>query len=93
VRILHINVKIYAATAPTKRHDKLAPFGGAMAERLEMVVSGKRRPAMPSAPEFVSRISPTSGFGVEAHLLSDTFELPDHWIPFYLVGCNSPAGN
>jgi AraC-like DNA-binding protein len=63
-----------------------------MAERLEMVVSGKRRPAMPSAPEFVSRISPTSGFGVEGHLLSDTFELPDHWIPFYLVGVQFTRG-
>jgi hypothetical protein len=56
-----------------------------MVERLEMVVSGQRRIAMPSVPEFSTRVSPSSGFIVEGHQLA-TFELPDHWIPFYMVG-------
>jgi AraC family transcriptional regulator len=63
-----------------------------MVERLEMVVSGQRQVAMPSVPESLTGISPSNGFLVEEHRLS-TFELPDHWIPFYMVGLQFTPGN
>ncbi len=63
-----------------------------MAERLEMVVGGQRQAAMPTAPEFSTRVSPWNGFPMEEHRLS-TFELPDHWIPFYMVGVEFTPGN
>jgi AraC family transcriptional regulator len=56
-----------------------------MPERLEMVVGGQRRTAMPSNPDLARPSSPGSGFLIEGHRLS-AVELPDHWIPFYLVG-------
>jgi AraC family transcriptional regulator len=56
-----------------------------MPNRLEMVVGGRRRTALPYAPDFTSRTSPSDGFFMEGTRLS-SFELPDHWIPFYGVG-------
>jgi AraC-like DNA-binding protein len=62
-----------------------------MVERLEMVVGGQRQVAMPTVPEFLARVSPSNGFRVEGHRFS-TFELPDHWIPFYMVGVEFTRG-
>lgn len=56
-----------------------------------MVVSGQRQIAMPTVPEFSMRVSPWSGFLVEGHRHS-SFELPDHWIPFYMVGLQFNVG-
>jgi hypothetical protein len=56
-----------------------------MPNRLEMVVRGQRQTALPSTPDFTSRTSPSDGFFMEGTRLS-SFELPDHWIPFYAVG-------
>jgi len=55
-----------------------------MPDRLEMVVDGRRQTALPT-PDFTSRTSPAEGFLMEGHQLS-SFELPDHWIPFYGIG-------
>jgi len=57
-----------------------------MAERLEMVVGGQRRIAVPANPDPISATSPCAGFLIERHQRLSTFELPDHWIPFYFVG-------
>jgi AraC family transcriptional regulator len=56
-----------------------------MQNRLEMVVGGRRQIAMPNAPEFTGRIATADGFVIESqrHL---SFELPDHWIPYYMIG-------
>ena len=56
-----------------------------MSPRLEMVVGGQRRTALPGDPDPTGVGSPCNGFLLEGHQLS-SFELPDHWIPFYLVG-------
>ena len=56
-----------------------------MPNRLEMVVGGRRQTALPWAADFTSRTSPSDGFFMEGTRLS-SFELPDHWIPFYGVG-------
>ena len=61
-----------------------------MAERVEVVVGGQRRAALPVAPKLPSRFSPGSGFLTEVYRLS-TFELPDCWSPYYLVGLQSPS--
>jgi len=63
-----------------------------VAERLEMVVGGQRQGAMPATPDFAARFSPSSGFLVEGHRQASTFELPDHWIPFYMVGVEFVRG-
>ena len=55
-----------------------------MSRRLEMVVGGQRQTALPGNPDETKPSSPCSGFLIEGHRLS-SFELPDHWIPFYLV--------
>jgi AraC family transcriptional regulator len=52
--------------------------------RLEMVVGGQRQTALPGNPDPTRLSSPCKGFLLEGHQLS-SFELPDHWIPFYLV--------
>ena len=62
-----------------------------MPNRLEMVVGGRRRTALPDAPDFTSRISPSDGFFMERNRLLP-FELPDHWIPFYGVGLQFVEG-
>jgi len=62
-----------------------------MPNRLEMVVAGRRQTALPFAPEFTSRASPSDGFFVEGQRVS-SFELPDHHIPFYGVGLQFPQG-
>jgi AraC family transcriptional regulator len=62
-----------------------------MAECVEIVVNGRRRAALPVAPNFASRASPSSGFLAEQYHLS-TFELPDCWIPSYMVGLQFPRG-
>lgn len=56
-----------------------------MPNRLEMVVDGRRQTALPTTPDFTSPTSPSEGFFMEGTRLS-SFELPDHWIPFYGVG-------
>lgn len=57
-----------------------------MSERLEMVVGGQRRPALPTNPDLIKATSPCGGFLIERHRRVSTCELPDHWIPFYLLG-------
>ena len=59
--------------------------------RLEMVVGGRRRTALPTLPDFTSRTAPADGFFMEGARLS-SFELPDHWIPFYGVGLQAVQG-
>ena len=59
-----------------------------MQARLEMVVGGRRQAAIPTTPDFTGRISTGHGFFMESQRIS-TFELPDHWIPYYLVGLQS----
>jgi AraC family transcriptional regulator len=62
-----------------------------MPNRLEMVVGGRRQTALPTTPDFTSRTSPSDGFFMEGIRLS-SFELPDHWIPFYGVGLQTVQG-
>ena len=62
-----------------------------MAERVEIVVNGRRRAALPVAPKLARRASPLSGFLPEQYHLS-TFELPDCWIPYYMVGLQFTRG-
>jgi AraC family transcriptional regulator len=62
-----------------------------MPNRLEMVVGGRRQTALPNTPIFTSRTSPADGFFMEGTRLS-SFELPDHWIPFYAVGLQVVQG-
>jgi AraC family transcriptional regulator len=62
-----------------------------MAERVEIVVNGRRRAALPVAPKLAGRASPSSGFLPEQYHLS-TFELPDCWIPYYMVGLQFTRG-
>jgi AraC family transcriptional regulator len=62
-----------------------------MPNRLEMVVRGQRQTALPNTPDFASLNSPADGFSMEGTRLS-SFELPDHWIPFYGVGLQSVHG-
>lgn len=53
-------------------------------DRLEIVVAGRRQPAMPTAPAPELRSSPWPGFVVERHKVP-ALELPDHFNPYYLV--------
>jgi len=62
-----------------------------MPNRLEMVVGGQRQTALPNTPDFTSLNSPADGFSMERTRLS-SFELPDHWIPFYAVGLQTVQG-
>jgi AraC family transcriptional regulator len=62
-----------------------------VAERVEIVVNGRRREALPVAPKFARRTSPSGGFLAEDYHLS-TFELPDCWIPYYMVGLQFTRG-
>ncbi len=62
-----------------------------MPDRLEIVVGGRRQTALPTTPEFTSRTAPSDGFFIEGTRLS-SFELPDHWIPFYGVGLHLIQG-
>jgi hypothetical protein len=62
-----------------------------MPDRLEMVVDGRRRTALPTTPDFTSRNAPADGFRMEVHRLP-SLELPDHWIPFYGVGLQYVRG-
>jgi hypothetical protein len=62
-----------------------------MPNRLEMVVGGRRQTALPTPPDFTSRTTPSEGFFMEVNRLS-SFELPDHWIPFYGVGLQFSHG-
>jgi AraC family transcriptional regulator len=52
--------------------------------RLEMVVNGRRHTALSATPLLVGPAFLDNGFLLEEHDLR-TFELPDHWIPHYLV--------
>ena len=52
--------------------------------RIEMVVSGRRHTALSTTPLFVAPAPLANGFLMEEHNMR-TFELPDHWIPNYLV--------
>lgn len=67
--------------SPRQRH------GGTnlqIADRLEIVVKGKRQAALETTPE-VAGLSPSeNGFLMEEHRCR-CLEMPDHWIPYYLV--------
>jgi AraC family transcriptional regulator len=52
--------------------------------RLEIVVKGRRHTAMNTTPLFAGPTVLGNGFLLEEHDLR-TFEMPDHWIPNYLV--------
>jgi AraC family transcriptional regulator len=52
--------------------------------RLEMVVKGQRQTALSTTPRMNSPTFLDNGFLMEEHDMT-TFELPDHWIPNYLV--------
>jgi AraC family transcriptional regulator len=54
------------------------------AHRLEIVVKGKRRTALDSTPEIAGLEPFENGFLIEKHLCR-SLEMPDHWIPNYLV--------
>jgi AraC family transcriptional regulator len=56
-----------------------------------MVVDGRRQTALPTTPDFISRPSPTDGFFMQVNRLY-SFEMPDHWIPFYAVGLQFVEG-
>ena len=56
-----------------------------MPDRLEMVVSGQREVALATTPSLVSKPSHWDGFLMEQHQFRP-MEMPDHWIPFYMVG-------
>jgi AraC family transcriptional regulator len=56
-----------------------------MQDRLEMVVGGRRQAAVPVVPVLAGRVSAGSGFFMESQRVG-SFELPDHWIPYYMVG-------
>lgn len=62
-----------------------------MPNRLEMVVDRRRQTALPTTPDFTSRTSPSDGFFMEVNRLT-SFEMPDHWIPFYGVGLQFVRG-
>ena len=52
--------------------------------RLEMVVNGQRQTALSTTPLIAGPAFLGNGFLMEEHDMR-TFELPDHWIPHYLV--------
>ena len=52
--------------------------------RLEMVVNGRRQTALSTTPRLAGPAFLDNGFILEEHDMR-TFELPDHWIPNYLV--------
>jgi AraC family transcriptional regulator len=52
--------------------------------RLEMVVKGQRQTALSTKPRLAGPAFLDNGFIMEEHDMT-TFELPDHWIPNYLV--------
>jgi AraC family transcriptional regulator len=52
--------------------------------RIEMVVGGRRHTALSTRPLLVGPAFLGSGFLMEEHDMR-TFELPDHWIPNYMV--------
>ena len=54
-----------------------------MPDRLEMVVGGQRQIALPTT-DLKSHAPQWSGFLMERHQFGP-FEMPDHWIPFYMV--------
>ena len=62
-----------------------------MPSRHEIVVAGRRQTALASALDFTSRTSPSDGFLMAGYRLS-SFEMPDHWIPFYAVGLQLVRG-
>jgi len=59
-----------------------------MSDRLEMVVEGRRQTALATEPDLKCPASLWSGFLIEEHKF-ESFELPDHWIPFYMVNLQS----
>jgi AraC family transcriptional regulator len=52
--------------------------------RLEMVVKGRRQTALSTVPRLIGPALLDRGFIMEEHQMT-SFELPDHWIPNYLV--------
>jgi len=54
------------------------------AHRLEIVVKGKRRTALDTTPEMAGMGPLENGFLMEEHVCR-SLEMPDHWIPNYLV--------
>jgi len=61
------------------------------ATRLEIVVKGKRRTALDTTPEVVGLGQLETGFLMEEHQLRP-MEMPDHWIPNYLVALHFVDG-
>jgi len=49
-----------------------------------MVVSGQRQTALTTTPRLISPAMLGDGIRMEEHVMR-TFEMPDHWIPNYLV--------
>ena len=52
--------------------------------RLEMVVKGQRQTALTTKPRLIGPALLDDSFILEEHHMC-TFEMPDHWIPNYLV--------
>jgi AraC family transcriptional regulator len=52
--------------------------------RVEMVVNGRRHAALSTTPRIAGPAFLGNGFRMEEHDMR-TFELPDHWIPNYMV--------
>src|SRR5579863_7129659 len=52
--------------------------------RLEMVVKGQRQTALTTNPRLIGPALLDHSFILEEHYMC-TFEMPDHWIPNYLV--------
>ncbi len=62
-----------------------------MPDRLEFVIGGQRQVALAATPALTSKGSPWGGFFVEHHQ-SVPLEMPDHWIPHYLVNLQLVPG-
>jgi AraC family transcriptional regulator len=52
--------------------------------RLEMVVNGQRQTALRTTPRLIGPVFLDNGILMEEHDMT-SFEMPDHWIPNYLV--------
>lgn len=56
-----------------------------VADRLEIVVQGKRQTAFDKTPKGTGLAALEAGFLIEETRIEGPFELPDHWIPHYFV--------
>jgi len=55
-----------------------------MSTGLEIVVKGRRQKALATSPDLTSCGATWNGFILEQHPVQ-SFEMPDHWVPYYLV--------